>query len=52
MFARCCGCLEMVEMLFGTAFLVCMREQGRALLLISIFSQIDIYVYMKNECWH
>jgi len=32
MFARCCGCLEMVEMLFGTAFLVCMREQGRALL--------------------
>jgi len=33
MFARCCGCLEMVEMLFGNTFLVCMREHERALLL-------------------
>jgi len=32
MFARCWGYLERVEMLFGTPILVCMREQGRALL--------------------
>jgi len=35
MFARCYGYLEMVEMLFGTAFLVFMREQGRTLLFSS-----------------
>jgi len=29
MFARCCGCLELVETLFGNAFLVCMREQEK-----------------------
>jgi len=27
MFARCCDCLEMDEMLFSTAFLVCMHDR-------------------------
>jgi len=35
MSAHYCGCLEMVEMLFGTTFLVCMCEHELAMLFFT-----------------